>query len=732
MIRFSLFVFIIFCSVSLLPQLHAQVVFSNLSDNPAMRDNDGSLEERNYISSQRVVLLAGDTQTICITRADLDLFDTLINVNPVNPDFEVRTDLNCITINALAGAPTGETNLTFQYITVSGFILNYTVYLEIVEPLSLPFFDDFSYNSKLPDPALWVDRNVFINNTMALEPPSVGVATFDGLNSNGTPYGGGFARADYLTSNYIDLSTVKQDEVVYLSYFLQPKGNTYNHQLRDSIEIEFKNKDGVWEKAASHKGIDPSNPSSYIPPFQQYSIVVDTSYRYEGFQFRFVNYNYRLGVYSTWHLDYVTMIVNQVPSLNLRDIAFISVPNKILKRYSAIPYKQLVGHETEELANTTEIQLNNHFLFEGENIIDNHLVIEELTTGTVILNKKLTDIKDQFEPPIGISKFSNPFDHTEIKAFLESVPAADLPLIFRTTYSYVQDQEPDDSTFQAENNIVQTETEVGYVMAYDDGTAELNIAAEANNSIKSQIAVKFHLNEGDTLRAVQFHFPRLFDDVSKQLFNIKVWIGDLNDEVADYTYQLQKPIYADGLFDTLQGFTTYPLVDDLQDSIAKPLYIPAGDYYIGWQQFTVSSTGQYVPVGFDRNYVGGEFLTFYKSSGDWQSLDQLSTSPLLKGIPMVRAKFQNSLLTSKTDNLKSINEINFYPNPTNGLISIDKTMKLPTGSRYIVYNAIGNKILSGNIEKDIDLSSFSGNLFYVHITGPDGSVLGLSKILKVN
>jgi hypothetical protein len=54
-------------------------------------------------------------------------------------------------------------------------------------------------------------------------------------------------------------------------------------------------------------------------------------------------------------------------------------------------------------------------------------------------------------------------------------------------------------------------------MAYDDGTAELNIAAEANNSTKSQIAVKFHLNEGDSLRAIQFHFPRLFDDVSKQL-----------------------------------------------------------------------------------------------------------------------------------------------------------------------------------------------------------------------
>lgn len=89
------------------------------------------------------------------------------------------------------------------------------------------------------------------------------------------------------------------------------------------------------------------------------------------------------------------------------------------------------------------------------------------------------------------------------------------------------------------NNKAFSDTEVGYTMAYDDGTVEFNIAAEANNSTKSQIAVKFHLNEV-TSTAIQFHFPRLFDDVSKQLFNIKIWVGDLNKEEADYTHQLVK------------------------------------------------------------------------------------------------------------------------------------------------------------------------------------------------
>jgi hypothetical protein len=118
----------------------------------------------------------------------------------------------------------------------------------------------------------------------------------------------------------------------------------------------------------------------------------------------------------------------------------------------------------------------------------------------------------------------------------------------------------------------------------------------------------------------------LYDDVSHQLFNIKVWIGSLKEE-PDY-YPLQRPIYADAIYDTLQGFTTYPLVNDLTQE-PTPLYLPPGDFYIGWQQFSVSSTGQFIPVGFDRNYEGGEALTYYKSTGDWKPLTELTT-PVIK------------------------------------------------------------------------------------------------------
>src|SRR5690606_36789300 len=54
--------------------------------------------------------------------------------------------------------------------------------------LSLPFFEDFTINSPYPDPAKWADQSVWINNNMAINPLSRGVATFDALDFRGVPY----------------------------------------------------------------------------------------------------------------------------------------------------------------------------------------------------------------------------------------------------------------------------------------------------------------------------------------------------------------------------------------------------------------------------------------------------------------------------------------------------------------------------------------------------------------
>ena len=54
--------------------------------------------------------------------------------------------------------------------------------------LSLPFLDDFSYNSYFPDNLLWEDSAVFVNRSYPINPVTIGVATFDGLDANGLAY----------------------------------------------------------------------------------------------------------------------------------------------------------------------------------------------------------------------------------------------------------------------------------------------------------------------------------------------------------------------------------------------------------------------------------------------------------------------------------------------------------------------------------------------------------------
>src|SRR6188474_1961327 len=63
---------------------------------------------------------------------------------------------------------------------------------------TLPFWDDFSFTpvndtsvalSNYPVDSLWVNNStVWINNGMGLNPPSLNVATFDGLDSAFLPY----------------------------------------------------------------------------------------------------------------------------------------------------------------------------------------------------------------------------------------------------------------------------------------------------------------------------------------------------------------------------------------------------------------------------------------------------------------------------------------------------------------------------------------------------------------
>ena len=621
-------------------------------------------------------------------------------------------DQRCVTLTADAGAPAGSQTLCFNYYRPDTLPVRIRVQVDIVEPRPLPFFEDFSTSSVYPDPALWTDDHAFINNTMAWQPPSIGVATLDGLNSNGSPYGGPFGRADYLTSTYLDLSGTGD---VYFSFYSQPKGNMYFHELRDSLVVEFKEASGRWVAAKLLPGIPDDKPTSYTPAFERSIILLEDKYKYKGFQFRFVNYSYRLGVYSSWHIDYIRLEANRNPEDGINDIALTNPPEKFLKNYTQIPYSQFKGYENELISDTTTIAVWNHYKTK-ENTESSNIKISELTTQTTLLDNVvlLEDPQTQRDLTPGPHLFKNKFDKSRLFPAITQLNYSGAPLIIQQEYS-INDVQDEVKT----NNSATRQTLIGKVMAYDDGTAEMHVATPALTSLKTQIAQKFHLNEPDTLQGVQILFPRVYENVSDQLFNLKIWTGTL-DKDPDYIYELRRPIYADAIYDTLQGFTSYPLINAFTGE-PTPLIIPKGDFYIGWQQVSVSSTEQYIPVGIDRNFSGGDTLIFFQGDEDWISFRDIGNAEL-RGILMIRAVFQPVQLTSGTKTNPAYAEVHIYPNPASSELFLKGTELLPAGCTLEIFSAGSSRQYTGPVANSIQIQDWPPGIYFLVIKDRGGII----------
>ncbi|RYD87483.1 MAG: hypothetical protein EOP50_20685, partial [Sphingobacteriales bacterium] len=121
--------------------------------------------------------------------------------------------------------------------------------------IPLPFFEDFNGPGQSPDPSRWLDVHVYVNNTMAFNPVSRGVATFDALNAKGGPYDSlsntAYRYADSLTSQPFDFTLYTPADSIYLSFFIQPQGNGFAPETQDSMILYFKRSNGAWAKVWS-------------------------------------------------------------------------------------------------------------------------------------------------------------------------------------------------------------------------------------------------------------------------------------------------------------------------------------------------------------------------------------------------------------------------------------------------------------------------------------------------
>lgn len=557
--------------------------------------------------------------------------------------------------------------------------------------LTLPFVDDFSYCQKsfYPNPQLWQSNQTYINCTYAVRPPTLGVATFDGLNQFGIPYDTLLNTfnprpADTLRSLSIDLSGYTPADSLYLSFYFQAQGLGDTPNNNDSLILEFLRFNGTWSKRWGVNG----------QAFNEFKIVMipikSTEFFHDLFQFRFRSYASVTGNNDHWHLDYVKLDANRNRFDTLmNDIAIQRFSAGLLKNYSAMPWNQFKANASNEVSATNKMYFRNNF-GNAKNTSYSYK-IEEVNSAAVLATQALQSFNfDALQRDSATVQGINP----------TPILSQDEALIKATYYCYATGT---GDLLSANDTLIQYQR-FGNYFAYDDGSAE-KVYGILGTGAKG--ALRFKCNTPDTVQAVQIHFARLQGIQTSLLFSILV-MKELNPETILYQQDFNKPDY----IDTINGFATYILDSGIYVNDV---------FYIGWLQ----SQQDMIYMGFDRNTNAKQNL-FYNIGSGWQN-------SLFDGSLMFRPVMgKREDLNVGIHKLKQQSDISIYPNPTDGYLTIDATDRsMLYRATYEIKSLTGTSLQSGMINTaKLDISALPVGMYLMEITRADGCRQTLKVIKK--
>jgi hypothetical protein len=562
-----------------------------------------------------------------------------------HPNFQFRL------INKCNYAPTD----TLQFIA-TGF--------NIGRKLLLPFVDDFSTTLVYPNAKNWTDRDVFINNDFAIHAPSVNVATFDGLDERGNAYGQGNGYLDTLTSVPLKLNDRVKTDSVYLSFFIEPQGVGDRPNDGDSLVLEFRSLNlfptawqTVWHASVVNYPINK---------FTQVFVFIDSVYLHDDFQFRFKNIGSRTGSLDQWHVDYVRIDRGRRPGdISYADYAVTSSPPSLLKKYYSMPRRQ---YDANPPAYSNLLQ---------DLIISNNSgAAAPLTYWRNIFDPAGTRIDTCVDVNGNVLANSDSISKVKCTPALTTSLIAD-SLVFTSSYNVRQTNTFDNIPT---NDSLSVQTIFSNYYAYDDGTAEAGYGIEIESG---GVALGFDLDLADSLYGISMFFNQSFADVSTQSFNIMVWSaigtnGNGQGETVLKRILQARPTYKN----QINGF--YYL------EFEQPVYLPAGKFYIGWEQTTPFQLN----MGFDQNYrINGVAaknpdMWFRLQDGVWQKTK-------LEGALMMRpivGKWLTPPVGVKETKPESHFDAVVYPNPASSFLYIQVDSKEPVTAE--LYDLAGKNILS--------------------------------------
>ena len=573
---------------------------------------------------------------------------------------------------------------------------------------SLPFFDDFSYEGPYTDGNLWLDREVFVNQTYGIDPPSIGTATFDGIDASGQPYPfteGEIRPRDYLTSVPLNLAATSGEPV--LTFYLQPRGRGNRPERSDSIEVQFRLQDGRWRTVWSRRGLTSAEGDNSDRPFVGVRLPVPASFRFNGFQFRFVNYSDETGALDNWNLDYVRLSTIYT-ELVLQDLAFVQPPPNALQTYTSMPYRHLRAGGVDLLNTDLPVLLRNNFTSELAPSTST-FTFEALQPGLPLIDVALLQGTDADIPGDSLvlrrydlsldSPFSNEFPGAVNTLLTDPLFASfEEPIRLRTAYALTlanQNTDPGIAASVLRNDRTERITVLDNYFAYDDGTAELGLEALPGQTVVQA----YQAFEADELQGVSIRFPRNTRNFSNQEIRIVIYVGELAGE-PDYSFTVN-PLFVENLADTLQAFTTYPLPE------AVPL--PAGNFFVGWRQ--VSNCMVCTSIGYDRNNQL-ENRQFFNNGGNWNILNFS-----IKGALMIRP-----IVGDEPPIFSPVEEIpgdelavTLFPNPVRDRLFVRLPGEAPAGAlRYQLFDVQGRRLQGGPlVGQEVDVSRVPAGVYWL-------------------
>ena len=544
--------------------------------------------------------------------------------------------------------------------------------------------DDYSY---------WISRGPFWNRSMAINPPTLGVITFDGLDSTGMPYDNSskltYGIADHFESKPINLfgknvngQIVRygSNDSIYLSFFYQPHGYGDRPEVDDSLILEFftpitQSWHHIWSSAGDT-----------LQDFREvYFHLRDSLFLQEGFRFRFKNYATLSGNFDHWHIDYIRLQKHAgtgFPKEEIQDFAISQPIRTTLKEYTSMPWEHYKEHAWDYTGDTILLRMRNlsskpdiseakYQVFRGAD------VNSRFRSQTVQNPNVLANADYQISLPLKgtPNNFTFPLDDEERQWFR----------VVSQTFS--------SNDLHRENDTLIHLQLFDRYYSYDDYSAEKTYHL---NLVGTQVVVEFETPIEDTLKAILVNFVETFEDVPNHKVSMVVY-NSLTDQA----------IYESGPIDVVKTpagrFHRYVIPNNI---------LVKDKFYVGWEQQDQNKTY----VGYDVNYNNLNRTFISEVSGNWKKT-------IFQGTIMIRADFGNGsedpLSKEEQTVLPLNNKIRVYPNPAKELLyftSNDEELELQ------IFDIQGKLVLNQFASGTLNISSLMDGFYLLKAIDSRGQI----------